>query len=140
MNDQEFLHALESGTLPHHDFPHRAHLRMAWLYLNQCEWDEAASRIRTTIQRFAAAHGATRKYHETITRFWAIMVRQAIACTPGGADFETFIAANPDLLDAHLTATYYSSSVLFSESARQTWIDADLKALPVDCENSEKSV
>ena len=131
MNDREFLTALETLNLPHDDFPHRAHVRMAWLYLREHGWSEGIIKIRATIQHYAAAHGARRKYHETITLFWARLVANANAQTPDAADFQEFIAQHPELLDGNLLSKFYSKERLQSEEARLAWLEPDLKLLPV---------
>ncbi|MEO8608214.1 MAG: hypothetical protein ABI690_10050 [Chloroflexota bacterium] len=130
MNDQEFLRAFESGTL--HEFPHRAHIRMAWLTLRRDGWEPGFGNIRAGIQHFARAQGATRKYHETITRFWALLVLHAISLNPSIHDFEAFTAAYPHLLDTQVIARHFSRDLLMSDSARHAWVEPDLEPLPAD--------
>jgi hypothetical protein len=132
MNDQEFLAAFESGTLPHGEFPHRAHIRMAWLVLCRDGWDVGFQNIRAGIQHFAGAHGATRKYHETITRFWALLVNHALTLDPDIADFEAFVAVFPHLLDTQIILRHYSRDLLGSDAARQAWVEPDIEPLPAD--------
>jgi hypothetical protein len=128
MNDHDFLQAFEASSL--HPFPHHDHIRMAWLYLRAHKWDEAATKIRAGIQRLAQAHGATRKYHETITLFWARVVAEAIKSTPDITDFEVFTAHHPQLFDSRYVEQFYSRDVLFSEQARHAWVEPDVVALP----------
>ncbi len=128
MNDNEFLAAFEAGALPH--FPHRAHVWMAWLYLRANGYDEGVTRICSGIRRLAASHGATQKYHATLTVFWARMVYHAIQQSPDAADFEAFIAQHPDLLNTRLTDAYYSKDVLWSAQARAAWVEPDLQPMP----------
>lgn len=128
MNDSEFLKAFEAGTLPH--FPHQAHLRMAWLYLRQNTWEEAQARIREGIRHFAEVHGADRKYHETITLFWARLVWHCIDQAPEITDFEQFIMRFPLLMRGESIAQHYSLSLLRAEAARKAWVEPDLRPLP----------
>jgi len=72
MNDSQFLKAFEDCTLS--AFPHRSPIHMAWLYLRAHGWDAGLRHIRDGIRRFAASRGATDKYHESITVFWARLV------------------------------------------------------------------
>src|SRR5262245_41513643 len=102
MNDDDFLQAFEQCTLPNHDFPHRAHLRVAWLYLRENGWEKGTTKIRAGIQKFAQTHGALPKYHETITLFWAHMVHRASACSPEITDFGVFANQYRVLLDSRL--------------------------------------
>lgn len=130
MNDSEFLKAFEDCTLPHGAFPHRAHLRMAWLYLRADGWEIGIQKIADGIRRFAAASGADNKYHETITVFWARMVSYAISCASEIADFDVFIETFPHLLDSTLLKRHYSVDVIRSEAARRAWIAPDVIPMP----------
>ena len=130
MNDHEFLTAFEACTLPPHAFPHAAHIRMAWLYLRCDGWELGVQHIREGIQRFAESHGATRKYHETITLFWARVVQYAIDQSPGISDFEAFIATYPHLLDTRIIERHYSRECLWSDAARAAWVEPDVIAMP----------
>ena len=128
MTDQEFLTAFEQHTLS--EFPHRSHIRMAWLYLRASGWERGQQQIRQGIQRFAAALGATGKYHETITLFWARIVNHAIDCDPGIDDFDAFVERYPFLLNSKLHLAHFSRDLIASESARQGWVEPDLRPLP----------
>ena len=128
MTDQEFLTAFEQHTLP--EFPHRSHIRMAWLYLRANGWDRGQQQIRLGIQSLALALGAPGKYHETITLFWARVVDHAISCAPDIEDFDTFVERYPFLLNSKLHLTHYSRDLIASDSARQGWIEPDLRPLP----------
>ena len=128
MNDQEFLTAFEQGTLA--EFPHKSHIRMAWLYLRAEGWEKGQEHIQSGIQNFAAAHGATSKYHRTITLFWARLVQHAIENQPEIDNFEAFLEKYPFLLNSKLISAHYSGVLIQSEGARQGWIEPDLIPLP----------
>jgi hypothetical protein len=71
MTDTELARALERCEIPNEGFPHVSHLRVAWVYLEECaEVEAACERMAATLRRFAAAVGKPEKYHETITLFW----------------------------------------------------------------------
>ncbi len=131
MDDKTFLQAFEDSTLAPHLFPHRAHIRMAWLYLREFGWDAGVIKISEGIQRFAAAQGATRKYHTTITLFWAHIVQHMITDAPEVNQFEDFLNRYPQILEPSLISRHYSDALLRSELARHEWVDPDL-VLPVD--------
>ena len=82
------------------------------------------------IRRFANHHGATEKYHHTLTLAWMRLVAAALVETPEGYAFEQFITAHPQLLDLNLLAKYYSKELLWTAAARETWVPADLQPLP----------
>lgn len=97
MTDSEFVAEIEGCTLPKALFTHRNHVRLAWLYLREYPTIEASDRAAATISRYATSLGAARKFDDALTRQWMARVSSAMAATPAD-DFETFIAANPDLL------------------------------------------
>jgi hypothetical protein len=103
---------------------------MAWLYLRAHGWDVGAQKIRGGIQQFAERVGASSKYHETITLFWAHLVYYVMQCYPEADDFEAFLALHPGLLDASLVARHYSHELLYSDAARYQWITPDLQPMP----------
>ncbi len=68
MTDVELTRALERGEIANEDFHHASHLHVAWVYLAESSSvRQAASKMRNTLRRFAAAAGKPEKYHETIT-------------------------------------------------------------------------
>jgi hypothetical protein len=132
MTDNEFLQAFESATIHPHDFPHKAHLRMAYLILTRDGWEDGLQHIREGIQRLAAAHGATRKYHETITVFWARMVWHAIHQGGPHQDFDALVERHPFLLNGRAVNQHYSDMLLYSDRARSAWVNPDVVPLPED--------
>ncbi|MBA3872545.1 MAG: hypothetical protein H0X30_25690 [Anaerolineae bacterium] len=130
MDDQAFLKAFEDGSLSPSEFSHRGHIRMAWLYLRADGWDKGIVRIRSGIQTFAARLGATTKYHETMTVFWARVVQHMIQDQPQIDDFDDFLVYFPQILDSHLIERHYSADVLRSPLARQQWVEPDLVLMP----------
>lgn len=99
MTDDAFVTAIESCTLPEREFTHRNHVRLAWLYLQRYEAAEADRRIITTIRTYATSVGAAKKFSEPLTLTWMRRVEAAMAQTPA-ADFDAFLAAQPDLLSS----------------------------------------
>ena len=82
------------------------------------------------IQHFAAAHGATRLYNDTLTRFWARLIKHHIDLADAPAPFDAFIARYPRLLETGLTYLHYSRELLTCEPARTGWVDPDIRPLP----------
>jgi hypothetical protein len=128
MIDDEFLERFERCDLD--EFHHRDHVRLAWLYLRAGEWDDAVRRIRDGIRRFAVHHGASRKYHETITIAWLAVVAAAIDASPDVADFDAFLATHERLLDPGALRAHYSPELLASDRARAEWVEPDLEPIP----------
>src|SRR2546426_9461146 len=77
-NDEEIVDLVrrfESCEIHPADFRHYQHLTVALWYVRQFPYDTASEKMRTGIQRLSAAYGKT-GYHETITLFWLVMVRE----------------------------------------------------------------
>jgi hypothetical protein len=130
LSDDEFVAAMESGALPAAAFRHYDHLRLAWIYLRREGLAAATARIRETIRRFAAHHGATGKYHETLTVAYMRFVAAHLAMTPELGDFDRFAEAHPALFESALPSHFYSSDRLWAEEARSGWVEPDLRPLP----------
>src|SRR6266403_1698884 len=129
-SDEEFLGAFEDLSFPADLFHHGEHIRVAWVYLKSSDASRAAERMSEGIRRFANHHGATQKYHHTLTLAWMRLVAAALVETPDGHTFEQFIAAHPQLKDAKLLDQYYSKELLQTVAARETWVEPDLQPLP----------
>src|SRR5690349_24388876 len=98
-SDEEFLRTFEDLSFPVDQFHHREHIRVAWLYLRSSDATRAAERMTAGILRFANHHGATRKYHHTLTLAWMRLVAAALVETLEGHDFARFLAVHPELGD-----------------------------------------
>lgn len=132
MTDVELTRALERGEITNESFHHASHLRVAWVYLAESSSvQQAATKMRDTLCRFAAAAGKAQKYHETITLFWVHLLSCAYAASRGGC-LKDIVQANPQLLEKNFPLAYYSPERLFSDEARTSWVEPDLKPLPID--------
>jgi hypothetical protein len=129
-SDDDFLRAFEDLSFPVDLFHHREHIRVAWLYLKSSDASRAVELMATGIRQFANHHGATQKYHHTLTLAWIRLVAAALVETPEGYSFEQFIAEHPELSEKNLLARYYSSELLQTTAAREGWVEPDLQPLP----------
>jgi hypothetical protein len=130
MTDVELTRALERGEIK--DFHHASHLHVACVYLAESSSvEQAANKMRDTLLRFAAAAGKPEKYHETITLFWVHLLSGAHA-TGRAEGLEDIVHANPQLLEKNFPLAYYSAERLFSDEARTSWVEPDLKPLSID--------
>ena len=129
--DRRFRDDFEAGAVPPADFGHRAHVRLAYIYLTEHGVDGATARMRTALLAYLAHHGIdAAKYHETMTRAWSLAVRHFMQRPPAAAGAHAFIDANPDLLDSRIMLTHYSADLLFSPEARTRFVDPDLDPIP----------
>lgn len=127
MTDRELVERFENLTLE--AFPHRDHVRLAWCYLREDELIDALQRFASGLKRFAAHHGATGKYHETITWGYLLLIHDRMR---DGETFEEFAARNADLLDWErpILLRYYTPELLWSDRARHTFVWPDITAPP----------
>ena len=123
MTDEELIRAFESTELSADDFPHAAHVRVAWCYLNREPLLVALTRFRRALQRFTAAKGKPERYHETITIAYVLLIAERLGHAPG-ASWEQFASANPDLLTwkPSLLSRFYTDDVLSSKRAREVFV------------------
>lgn len=129
-SDDEFLRAFEDLSFPADLFHHREHIRVAWLYLKSFDASRAAERMSAGIRRFANHHGATQKYHHTLTLAWMRLVAASLVETTENNNFEKFFAAHPELGDKNILGKFYSNELLQSTAAREGWVEPDLQPLP----------
>jgi hypothetical protein len=126
LSDEEFVARFEAHDL--NEFSHRDHIRLAFVYARRGGLQAAVDGSRG-IREFAEAHGATRKYHDTMTVAWARVVgRLAIDSAP--LAFPAFVDAHPELLHRDLLSAHYTDERLFSDEARAAFVEPDVVPLP----------
>jgi len=130
--DEQLSRAFWGIELPSSDWTHDAHLRMAWLTLEDRSLDEAHLLLRVGIIKLNAFHGLVetkeRGYHETITRVWLALVAAAKTAARGD-DSREFLSLHP-ALGREAPLRHYSKSRLFSLAARAHYVTPDLEPLP----------
>jgi hypothetical protein len=113
------------------EFSHARHLAVAACYLKGMPFEAALDRMRASLLRFTAHHGVS-GYHETITRFWLLLVDQYLRTLPAQLllpdQVNQLIAQYPT---KQVLFDYYSRDRVMSEAARQHWTEPDLAPLPV---------
>ncbi|WP_299651349.1 hypothetical protein [uncultured Tateyamaria sp.] len=130
-DDLDFRARFEAGQVAPTDFDHRAHLRLAYVYLCEGSVDAATARMRTTIKSFLRRNGVPHgKYHETLTRSWVMAVRYFMDKSIAASSFDSFIVSDARLLDTRIMLTHYRKDTLFSDAARAAFVAPDLQAIP----------
>ena len=130
MTDAEILtlvDRLERCSLSGAEFRHQDHLAAAVFYLYASELEAALDKLRASLLRFSSHHGASDKYHETITGFWMEQVakrldRSACLC-------ESVRRVQAELGDKNMIYRYYSAERLNSPEAKAQWVEPDLVSL-----------
>jgi hypothetical protein len=134
LSDAELWERFHTATLPSAEWNHRAHVRVAWLYLRQCSLDEAHILMRVGIIRLNASHGlvesAARGYHETMTRVWLRLVAAAMRATPEHVASAAFLEEHAASLGKDAPLRHYARDRLFSATARACFVEPDLSPLP----------
>jgi hypothetical protein len=134
MDDEALLTQFEARTLPLAQWTHRAHLRVAYLYVRRYGPEEATERMRVGIQRFNAANeipeAIDRGYHETITRAWLRLIHAALGLECRDRGSVDFLDAHPDLGEKRTLLRFYSRERIMSWEAKREFVEPDLAPLP----------
>jgi len=130
-DDRDFRRAFEEFDVAPVDFDHRAHVRLAYVYLCEHSVEQSTELMKASLLGFLDHCGIDRsKYHETLTRAWVMAIRHFMERSPAAGSATDFIERNPRLLDPEIMLSHYSAEVLFSAGARAGFIDSDLDAIP----------
>lgn len=126
MTDEELIRCFEAAQEPPAGFHHREHVRVAWWYARRAPLATALQQFRDGLLRFAEAHGATAKYHETITVAFMLLVHER-ACDARDESWDQFAARNADLLawNPSILDRYYRPETLASDRARRSFVWPD---------------
>jgi hypothetical protein len=144
MRNQDLITAFDTRTLKPEAFPHREHVRVAWILLRQHPLPEAATRFCSGLRALASSAGKPERYHETVTWAYLLLLTERIArlegqrgdghgatlAVPGDdgdAAWTRFAEANVDLLSdgRGLLERWYQRDTLDSPLARRTFVWPD---------------
>jgi hypothetical protein len=134
MSDSEYLRRFEDQSLPLDLWHHRAHLRVAYLYLARFPFEEALNKLRSGIRAYNAAHGIADTpsggYHETMTCAWFQLVHTTLCQFGQATSAEAFFDAQTQLNDKRILLLFYSRDRIMSPEAKANFIPSDLAPLP----------
>lgn len=137
MHDGELLNQFENCTLPFQTWNHRAHVKVAFLYLRHLPFDTALEKLRAGIKAYNAAHdvpeGPHSGYNETTTRAFLQLIHatmQAYGELYPTTDAETFCRTHPQLLSTHVLRLFYSPERRGHPEAKVRFVEPDLAPLP----------
>ena len=129
--DEQFRRAFEAQQIAPAQFDHGAHVRLAYVYLCEGTIESAVIQIKRSLLTFLKHLGVDpSKYHETITRAWVKAVDHFMNESTPCASYADLVALHPQLLDSKIMLTHYSADVLFSERARQTFVEPNIQSIP----------
>jgi len=130
-SDEAFVRELELCRLDPKLFTHEAHLRLAWIHLQNSDVDNAIGRVENQLVNFVRSLGAFEKYNKTLTHA-AVRTVCHFMKKSGSTDFIGFMNEFPRLKThfRELIGTHYSVDVFSSEEAKVQCLEPDL--LPYD--------
>jgi hypothetical protein len=138
LDDHEFLRQFEDCSLPFKEWTHRAHIKVAYLYLRQNDYETALAKMRRGIQAYNAVHKVpecdTSGYNETTTcammQLVAVTITayEPIMATPSA---DAFCDGHPQLLTKHILRLFYSPQRRMQPRAKREFIEPDMAPLPV---------
>jgi hypothetical protein len=115
---------------PGGEFRHREHIHLAYLAVRRHGVDRAAEKVSGWIRHLVAYQRAPQKFNATVTRAWTEIVAHHMAAAPQAADFASFAARHPALLDKRLLTRHYTARALASPAARAGWVEPDVAPFP----------
>ena len=137
MTDAQLLEQFEQLALPFELWTHQAHVRVAFVYLQRYDFDQALDRIRAGIKAFNARHNvrenATSGYNGTTTHAFAHLIAatmQAYGKLVPVTDSQAFCDAHPQLMTRHALRLFYSPKCRMNPLAKATFVSPDLAPLP----------
>jgi hypothetical protein len=129
MTETSFQQLMAQATAASGRFDHREHIHLAWLAVRHYGLSAAISLVSNGIQQTARYTGAPQKYNATVSKAWVELVAHHTH-DDRAADFDTFAARNPALLDKRLLTRFYRPATLASAQARTGWAPPDLVPFP----------
>lgn len=133
-SDDEFMSAFAACTIPHAEWTHRAHLRMAYCMLRRHSYEEALVCVREGIQKLNASHQTPelidRGYHETVTVAWLRILAASIRQRGALESAEAFFAEQAHLTQRTLLRLFYSRERMMTWEAKKNFVEPDLLPLP----------
>ncbi len=134
MSDDEHIRQFEERSLPLDLWNHRAHLKVAYLYLTRFPFDEALSRMRDGVRAYNAAHGITDSptggYHETMTHAWLQLIHTTLRQFGPAVSADAFFDAQSQLSQKRNLLLFYSRDRIMSPEAKASFVTPDLAPLP----------
>jgi hypothetical protein len=137
LTDDELLHSFEDCTLPHREWTHRAHVRVAYLYVKQHPFEIALAKMREGVKRLNAAHGTvespTSGYSETTTHAFLHLIAATLAAYEGtfpSENADAFCDTHPQLMTRHVLRLFYSPERRMHPEAKEWFEEPDLAKLP----------
>ncbi len=129
----ELFGSFETGTISRDKWKHAEHLVVALCYLRDDTLDSATVKMRDGIFNLLSAFGVDLEkempYHETITVFW-MRTAYAYMLMNEELPFVEIVNGLCELCDKDHPLKFYSRELLFSDRARNEFVEPDLLQHP----------
>ena len=126
----DVVRSFENATIPRDNWKHAEHLTVALHYLNRYDIDTATAKMREGIFKllttgFGLDLSKEMPYHETLTVFWMRTINDFNVSKNGSSLLDK---ANElvTTYDRDYPLRFYSREYLFSDEARERFLDGDL--------------
>ena len=134
MNDDDFIRQFEDCSFPFDQWHHRAHVKLAYLYLTRYGFEAALAKLRNGIRAYNAANNVpdqpTSGYHETMTQFWLRIIEVTIQQYGPLPSADEFFDFQPQLSQKKNHRLFYSPGLFMSPEAKLKFVEPDLTQLP----------
>ncbi|MGI8639288.1 MAG: hypothetical protein ACR2MG_04970 [Pyrinomonadaceae bacterium] len=124
------VRGFENGTIAREDWRHAEHLTVAFYYLLHHDFNEAVNKMRDGIfnllKSFEVDLTKEMPYHETLTIFWMRAVDD-FRKTKNGYSMVGICNELVENFDKDYPLRFYSRERLFSEEAKASFLEFDLK-------------
>ncbi|WP_108808555.1 hypothetical protein [Aquimarina spinulae] len=127
LTDKVFKNQFTQCTLNPEIFSHEAHLRLAWIMINDHGIEQAEKKIHTQLQYFVEFVGAKDKYNKTLTIVATKAVNHFMNQSKSD-NFKDFIVEFPQLKTnfKQLIDNHYSFDIFNSEKAKTEFLAPDI--------------
>lgn len=126
---EDVVLGFESCTTGKDNFSHRDHVAVAVWYLRR-DPQQAANQMRASLHRFLDHYDCRAHYHETLTLFWIHLVGQTLAALDANLNLlQATNAVVERLGNSRIAFEFYSKALVGSDTAKQGWVEPDLKRL-----------
>ncbi len=127
LTDAQFVQQFINCELNPTDFSHEAHLRLAWINIDEHGIEKGEKEIQRQLQRFVKFVGAEDKYNRTVT-IAAMKAVYHFMLQSKADNFKDFIVEFPELKNNFkgLIRTHYSFDIFNLAKAKTEFLEPDL--------------
>lgn len=134
-NDDAFFEQFEQSDIPVSYWQrHKSHIRMAYIYLTKFGYEEGLSRVRDAIKRYFTAqqipNTLSTGYHETLTVVWMRLTNFILQNYGTAPNSLIFCDQHSSLMNSRNIELFYTHDHLYTEAAKQDFVDPNLMPLP----------